>query len=115
MTYKGAARKLYHAGRRVVDNWETGELAEAVRELDQVLKETGCLEPEKTELESSPPDPPDGVNVELIEALSACLSTLTDERLGTVDYMEGSDIYDDFEKTVSTVREALAKAKKATI
>ena len=46
MTYKGAARKLYHAGRRVVDNWETGELAEAVRELDQVLKETGCLEPE---------------------------------------------------------------------
>ena len=48
---------------------------------------------------------------ELLEALQKCVETLTDKRIGTTDYMEGSDIYDDFENVSESAKQAIAKAE----
>ena len=42
------------------------------------------------------------------DALRLALNTLTDERIGTWQYMEGSDVYDDFRKAADAIRSALA-------
>jgi hypothetical protein len=51
---------------------------------------------------------------DLLAALRLCLAQLTDERLGTVDYMEGADIYGDFEKVATVARAAIAAATTET-
>ena len=50
---------------------------------------------------------------ELLEALKDCLQTLTDSRLGTYQYMEGSEIYGDFRESADKARAAIAKAEGA--
>ena len=48
---------------------------------------------------------------ELLEALEACLATLSDERIGTCTYMEGVDIYSDFRNAADKARAAISKAR----
>ena len=43
----------------------------------------------------------------LREAAQAALDTLTDARIGTCAYMDGTQIYEDFKKTADTLRAAL--------
>ena len=45
----------------------------------------------------------------LIKAARAALNALTDERMGTCDYMDGDQIYSDFEKVADILRAALAE------
>lgn len=47
----------------------------------------------------------------LIKAARAALDALTDERMGTCDYMDGDQIYSDFEKVADILRAALAAAQ----
>ena len=49
----------------------------------------------------------------LIKAARAALDALTDERMGTCDYMDGDQIYSDFEKVADILRAALAAAQRA--
>lgn len=45
---------------------------------------------------------------DLREAANLALSTLTDSRIGTWSYMEGSEIYKDFDKAADALRAALS-------
>jgi len=44
----------------------------------------------------------------LREAAELALSTLTDPRIGQWQYMEGSEIYEDFDEAIQALRTALA-------
>ena len=47
----------------------------------------------------------------LVGALEDCISTLTHERLGQWQYMEGDQIYSDFHQAANKARAALSEAK----
>lgn len=47
---------------------------------------------------------------ELLDALQKALETITDERIGKWSYMEGSQIYDDFNEAADQIRAAISKA-----
>ncbi len=48
---------------------------------------------------------------ELVDALTLCVNTLRDKRIGTVDYMEGSRIYSDFRVASEKGENALSKVQ----
>lgn len=48
----------------------------------------------------------------LVDALEKCIATLDDSRIGTVDYMEGSRIYNDFNQAVKQAKATLAQWKE---
>ena len=48
----------------------------------------------------------------LVEALEKSLATITDKRIGTVGYMEGSRIYMDFADSAKVINDALLAAKE---
>jgi len=48
----------------------------------------------------------------LVDSLTLCVNTLRDKRIGTVDYMEGFRIYDDFKIAADKGADALANFKK---
>lgn len=50
---------------------------------------------------------------ELLAALEVCFTTLTDKRLWHCNYMEGSQIYEDFNVAAKKASAALAAAKEA--
>lgn len=52
------------------------------------------------------------VRAQLVEALEKSLATITDKRIGTVGYMEGSRIYMDFADSAKVINAALLAAKE---
>lgn len=52
-------------------------------------------------------------NRELLGACKKALSAVTDRRIGQWDYMEGSQIYDDFNAAAEVLGAAIAKAESA--
>jgi len=50
---------------------------------------------------------------DLLKACKEALKQLTDKRIGSFDYMEGSEIYDDFKKVAKRINQAIQKAEEA--
>jgi hypothetical protein len=53
---------------------------------------------------------PTQLNADLLAALRKALEFLEDDRIGTINYMEGPAFYEDRDKTATVVRAAIAKA-----
>jgi hypothetical protein len=76
-----------------------------VRSLDDVRSSTSELLEQKDALLKA--------LEKLIPSLSKTVAALTDEQIGTFRYMEGSEIYGDFERAAKIGKEAIEAARDA--
>ena len=98
-------------GRWIANVWTTGRIT-----IEPYTTQTGSVHPiaevhQQHNNEQVPNATLIAAAPELYEACKSALAQLTDERIGSVDYMDGVDIYSDFRNAAKVAEQAIAKAE----